>query len=298
MENREILLEAEGLNFSYEDFSLKDISIAVEKGKVAGILGITGCGKTTLLKLLYNGLKNGDKRLIWKGGNYVDAIGRTRPNAVYVPQSAPDSLDPVYSITDQIRKVMDARNVDFDQDLLEKIMSEIGRSTEMLKRKPQALSQGERHIAVVIMALMIRPSLIMMDEPTTSMDAMETLELLDIIRKFAAQYGVSFIISGTSPEVITYASDFVYVMFCGTFVESSRTEDLTSNPLHPYTRMMMKMRPSIRTRDLVSYRFIYNCNYPGCPFLNYCEYARDQCRSRVSIRRYDNREVRCVLWQK
>ncbi len=298
MENREILLEVKDLNFSYENFSLKDINMTVEKGQVAGILGITGCGKTTLLKLLYNGLKNGDRRLIWKGGNYVDAIGRARPNAVYVPQSAPDSLDPVYSVIDQIRKVMQARSVDFDQDLLEKIMSEIGRSPDMLKKKPQALSQGERHIAVVIMALMIRPSLIMMDEPTTSLDAIETLDLLGIIRRFSVQYGISFIISGTSPEVITYASDFVHVMYCGTFVESSQTEDLISNPLHPYTRMIMKMRPSIRTKDLVLDRFIYDCNDYGCPFLNYCEYARDECRSQVSIRRYNDREVRCVLWQK
>ncbi|KAA8922920.1 ATP-binding cassette domain-containing protein [Thermoplasma sp.] len=297
MENRGTLLDVNDLSFSYSNFSIKNIDIHIDRGQVVGILGITGCGKTTLLKVLYSGLQRGNGHMNWNGDYYVDAIGRRRPNVVYVPQSAPDSMDSIYSVNDQLRKILHSRNMDFDRDLLKDIMERIGRDADMLRRKPQFLSQGERHIAVVVAALMLRPSLIIMDEPTTSLDAVETLELLELIRRFANDNDTSFLISGTSPDVITYVSDFIYIMLCGTFVESSTKQNLTGNPLHPYTQMMMRMRPSLATRDLLSYRFISECSEPGCPYLDYCQYAREECRSPISMLRYGNTDVRCVLWR-
>ncbi|WP_297217069.1 ATP-binding cassette domain-containing protein [Thermoplasma sp.] len=298
MQNENIILDARHLNFSYPDFSLRDINISVHEGRIYGILGITGCGKTTLLNVLNAGLKHGNGELTWNGGYYIDVLNRRRPNFVYVPQSAADSLDTISNVIDQIGKVLKQRNMALDHDLLNQYLNMLGKDITMIKKKPQFLSQGERHLSVLLMAIMMHPSLIMMDEPTTSLDSVETLEFLDIVKRMAHDYHISFIISGTSPEVITYVSDFIYVMMCGMILEYSSTDDLARDPLHPYTEMILRRRPSLNTKNLTPFRFISECGDGGCPFLNYCPHVRDECRSPVDMFQYQSRSVRCVIWKR
>jgi len=298
MKNENIILDVRHLNFSYPNFSLRDINISVYEGRIYGILGITGCGKTTLLKVLNTDIQHWNRELTWNGGYYTDVLNKRRPNFVYVPQSAADSLDAISNVIDQIKEVLKQRNLALDDDLLNQYLSMLGKEITMINKKPQFLSQGERHLSVLLMAILMRPSLIMMDEPTTSLDSAETLEFLNIVRKIARDYHISFIISGTSPDIITYVSDFIYVMMCGMILEYSSTDELVHDPLHPYTEMMIRRRPSLETRDLTSFRFISECNDTGCPFLKYCPHASHECRSQVNMFHYQSRSVRCVIWKR
>ncbi|MFG1519672.1 MAG: ATP-binding cassette domain-containing protein [Thermoplasmataceae archaeon] len=273
-----------------------EISMEICRGGVYGLLGPTSSGKTTVLKLITQKASLSSGRIEYSGRT-SEYLGKSRRRIVYIPQDSPDSLDEFHTLEEQIAKVLQTWNIEYNRESIEEIALSLGIGKDLLHSKPYAISQGQRHMISLIMALSVKPDLMIMDEPFTALDVIQKAALSETIMSMAKQYGIAFLVSGTDPGIITYVSDFIYVIYCGQIVEYGPKIDMISAPKHPLSAMLLKYIPSYRNRGIEFNEFVHKCNRDKCTFIDHCAYSTDKCRTKIKMIRLGENGVRCVRWE-
>lgn len=301
MSNNEKVLEVNDLIMHYTTqkgpvYAVDNVTFEVGRGESIGLVGESGCGKTSvaisLLKLLPNNGEILGGEVLINGENVVPLTNREMNEIRWrdismVFQAAMNSLNPVYTIEEQILEAMREHMPHMsDKEMNEKIdylFNLVGMDPKLKTQYPHQYSGGMRQRAVIVMALSCEPDLIIADEPTTALDVIVQDAILKQIREIQHELDMAMIYISHDVAVIAEVSDRVGVMYAGKLVEMASTERIFHHPLHPYTMGLMSSFPSIvgEKTELVT--------LPGeppdlldppdaCRFHPRCPYATEICR--------------------
>jgi peptide/nickel transport system ATP-binding protein len=258
------LLEVDRLVMHYkikagEVSAVEDVSFTVHEGESVGLVGESGCGKTSialsLLRLLPSNAEfiSGEIRLngedlLWLSPEEMRQ--RRWKEIAMVFQGAMNSWNPVYRVGDQIRETLDTHyrgimSYDEQRAHMEKLFTAVGLTPAMLDRYPHEFSGGMRQRAVIAMALACSPQLIIADEPTTALDVIVQDQILKELKRIQAELGMSIIYISHDIAVIAEVTDSLGVMYAGKLVEYGRTADIFARPRHPYAYLLLRSTPSI-----------------------------------------------------
>ena len=302
MSNNENVLEVNDLVMHYTTqkgpvYAVDNVTFHVGKGESIGLVGESGCGKTSiaisLLKLLPNNgeILGGEVKI---NGEDVVPLNDREMNEIrwrdisMVFQAAMNSLNPVYTVEEQIMEAMREHMPHMsDKEMSQKIddlFELVGMDPGLKSQYPHQYSGGMRQRAVIVMALSCDPDIIIADEPTTALDVIVQDAILKRIREIQHELDMAMIYISHDVAVIAEVSDRVGVMYAGKLVEMASTENIFHNPLHPYTMGLMSSFPSIvgEKTELVT--------LPGeppdlldppdaCRFHPRCPYATEICRT-------------------
>ena len=266
----EALLEVTDLSVDYlteagDVRAVDRVSFTVAPGEFLGIVGESGCGKSTLLfgvaQLLSPPGEVAGGQVIFRGRDMV-RLGREELRHMrwrdysVVMQSAMNALNPMKSIGAQFKDTLQAHGDPSADEIRRRsteVMSLVGIDAAHLGSYPHQLSGGMRQRAMIAMALLYTPQLVIMDEPTSALDVVAQRSLMSKIRELQRSLGFAIIFVTHDMSVVSRYSDRVMVMYAGQVAEAARTKAIFEEPLHPYTRGLMGAFPSVTgpRRELV-----------------------------------------------
>ena len=256
------LLAVENLTMHYfatqgEVKAVDDVSFSVEKGQALGLVGESGCGKSSiaisLLKLLPDNARFLGGHIYLDGVDLFplseDEMRKYRWNKIsMIFQAAMNSLDPVYTVGDQIAEALDL-HVDLTRketrDRIVELFDLVGLDPGFIGRYPHEYSGGMKQRAIIAMALACEPVLIIADEPTTALDVIVQDRILREMREIQQRLDMSMIYISHDMAVIAEVSDVMGVMYAGKIVELGPTVEVFQRPIHPYTAALMSAFPSV-----------------------------------------------------
>ena len=297
-----MLLEIEDLKVHYRTNqgtvkAVDGVTLSIGENQVMGIAGESGCGKTTLIKSLLRLLPGTAsvtaQKLAFKGRDLMALSDREFRKQILwneislVPQSAMNSLNPVYRVGDQVVEAIRA-HVDTSRKKARERVAElfdvVGLQASLMSNYPHEFSGGMRQRAMIAMALALEPSLIIMDEPTTGLDVLVQERIIRKLLEIRSSIKSSILLITHDISVIAEMSDRIGIMYAGHLMEVASAIDLFENPYHPYTLGLKNAFPSIKAleRELISIpgsppNLIGDI--PGCIFNSRCPFAIDVCRS-------------------
>ena len=296
------ILEVKNLDMSYKTIdgeveAVKDVSFTVKEGESFGIVGESGCGKTSvamsLLQLQADNGKITNGEIIFDGTNIVglseSELREVRWSGISIVfQGAMNSWNPVVKIGEQIREAMREHYPDKTKEenttkILE-LFEIVGLDSSVIDRFPHELSGGMKQRAVIALALSCDPKLIIADEPTTALDVVIQDQILNEIKKVQDLLGLSLIYISHDIAVIAEMTERMAVMYAGRIVESGPTKDIFANPKHSYTRALLESTPSV-VGDKVKLNSLDGeppsliDNIEGCSFAPRCPNKNISCNS-------------------
>ena len=299
-------LEIEDLTVGYQTSegtvrAVNDISFTLEEGQQMGLVGESGCGKTTIAKSIVgllpeNGeVLNGSIRMVEESTDLDLNLVETTPaelrdirwdELAMISQSAMNGLDPVYTIGDQIREAIQIHEDTSDEVAIERaenLLDQVGIDKERVDSYPHQLSGGMRQRAMIAMSLALDPSIIIADEPTTALDVITQDHILAQIDRLSQDHGNSLLMITHDISVVSETCDRVGVMYAGELVEEGPIEEVFVQPEHPYTQGLLNAFPSLagESSDLITIRgeppdLIERAR--GCQFYERCPYSEERCK--------------------
>lgn len=292
------LLDISDLSVSlYDGFNryniINDISLKIAEGKITSIVGESGSGKSltfmSVIKLLPPSMKIDAGRIIFNGRDITEA-DESRMNDIrarhigFVPQEPMTALNPVVNIEKQMVEVLvEHKLADYKTafDRARKALIDVGIDPLKIKSYPHNFSGGQRQRILIAMAMMCEPELIIADEPTTSLDVVTQLEILNLFKKIVSLKKNSVVLISHNMSVVYNYSDYLYVMYLGQIVEEGYTDCVIENPSHPYTSALLNSVIRIGVKDRLKPvegvpPELKNWN-KGCRFYSRCPFRTDVC---------------------
>jgi len=300
------ILEVKNLCMSYNTIegeveAVKDVSFSVKEGESFGIVGESGCGKTSvamsLLQLQADNGKITNGQILFDGKNIVQLneseLRSIRWSGIsMVFQGAMNSWNPVVKIGEQIREAIREHYPDKSKDENTKKILElfniVGLDSSVIDRYPHELSGGMKQRAVIALALSCDPKLIIADEPTTALDVVIQDQILNEIRKVQEVLGLSLIYISHDIAVIAEMTNNMAVMYAGRIVERGPTKEIFANPRHSYTKSLLESTPSV-VGDKVKLKSLEGeppsliNKESGCSFAPRCPYKEDSCNPSLDM---------------
>jgi peptide/nickel transport system ATP-binding protein len=296
------LLEVSNLQVRYSTrhgplHAVDGVSLQIEEGQNVGLIGESGCGKSTVVKSILRLLPRTaatEGAVLFQGRNLLtlarDELDKIRwAEIALVPQSAMNALNPVIRIADQIAEVMQAHEPTTRTTARERVAEVfdlVGLDTQRLRQYPHQFSGGMKQRAVIAMALVLRPKLIIADEPTTGLDVLVQDQILREIEDIHRRLNVSVLFVTHDIGIVAESCQRIAVMYAGKIVEYAEAGPLFERPYHPYTLGLMKAYPSVRglKRELVSIPGAppdLVVRLSGCGFAPRCPFSLDICHHEV-----------------
>lgn len=293
--------------------AVDDVSFHVDEGETLGLVGESGCGKTSTGRCLLRAIDPTEGEIILDRGEGapVDvakvegrALKGLRKDMQMIFQDPYSSLNPRWTLLDLVGEPLVAFGVSKGRALEERVaylLERVGLRPEYMRRYPHAFSGGERQRIGIARALALNPKLVVADEPVSALDVSVRAQTLNLLEELQGELGLTYIFISHDLSVVQHICDRVVVMYVGKVVEVARTADLFFTPLHPYTEALLSAVPK-PDPDLLSSRIVLKGEVadpsdvpPGCAFHPRCPYAVDACRTVEPALQTmaDGRQVRC-----
>ncbi|TRM80417.1 ABC transporter ATP-binding protein [Sulfolobus sp. D5] len=277
--------------------ALDGVSINIIKGETLGVIGESGCGKTTLAKIIATIEKPSEGELYFMGKDVFKNIELVRKNIGIVFQNPLSSLNPRMTVEEIITEV--SKDINRTKELLELV----GLSYDYVKDKyPNELSGGQVQRVSIAKALAKNPTLLILDEPTSALDASIQAQILNLLLDLRKELNITYLFITHNIIVANYISDRMIVLYAGKVVEQGKSDEILERPLHPYTQHLVSSVPKLYRKDLSPPlgEAPSLINPPkGCRFHPRCPYMMDICKIEEPPNVKENgRIVSCWLYYK
>lgn len=273
------------------------VSFSIDENEVFGLAGESGCGKSTLirtiLRLVPPATRVSADRLTYRDHDLLPMSDKHYRKKILwkeislVPQSAMNSLNPVYPVGNQIAEAINVhvkQNHSETREQVESLFKSVGLQPRLMDNYPHEFSGGMRQRAMIAMSMALTPGLIIMDEPTTGLDVLVQERILRELKEIRKKTSSSILLITHDISVIAEMSDRIGIMYAGRLMEQGDSTELFNNPFHPYTLGLKNAFPSIQAldRELISIPGSppnLTEDHPGCVFEPRCPFTVQECKS-------------------
>lgn len=292
--------------------AVDNVSFTVNSGKTLGMVGESGCGKTTAGRSVIRLIEPTGGRIIFDGRDITDISGEElreiRRNMQVVFQDPYSSLNPRMTIGGMISEILKFHNIVPKKQVREKvgeILDSVGLSSHYAGRYPHEFSGGQRQRIGIARALSVQPDFIVLDEPVSALDVSIQAQILNLLVKLQDRFHLAYLFIAHDLSVVEHISDEIAVMYLGRVVEIGPCDKVITEPLHPYTRALLTAVPHPdpdlrRERELLTGDVPSPANPPsGCHFHPRCSEVKPICKDwEFNLRQYgEKRKVACVLYE-
>lgn len=271
--------------------AVDNVSFGVKKGQTIGVVGESGCGKTTLGRTILK-LYDSDGGKIWFEGKDLTEIPRNKMNDLRVDiqlvfQDPYSSLPPRMTVGSIISEAVKVHNIvpkEEVQSYVLKIMEQCGLQPSYYDRYPHEFSGGQRQRICIARALAVKPKLVICDEPVSALDVSIQAQVINLLKKLQNEMDLTYVFISHDLSVVKYITDQILVMYLGNMMEYGDTDEIFDNPLHPYTKALFSAVP-VPNPDAKMERIILSGDIPspanppkGCKFHTRCKECMSVCK--------------------
>mgnify|MGYP005858558205 CR=1 FL=1 len=322
--NQDVLLKVEHLKkyYSIKSSSLRgkksvvkavdDISFDVKIGETFGIVGESGCGKSTMGKSVIRLIEPTEGKVILDGQDFTSLKGKelqeARDKIKLIFQDPYASLNPRMTVKDIIAEPIDIAKCyktkeERDARVVE-VMKQVGLNLDYMYRYPHEFSGGQRQRISIARTLALNPEFIVCDEPISALDVSIQAQIINLLKNIQKELGIAYLFIAHDLSMVKHISDRIGVMYLGHLVEEGDSKELYANPMHPYTKALLSAVPipdplvgKSRKRIMLEGELPSPINPPsGCPFRTRCPYANEKCANEMpKMKEINGRKVACHM---
>ena len=291
--------------------AVNDLSFTIDKGTTYGLVGESGCGKSTTGRMLLRLIEPTAGEVFYQGKDILKLNGlelrQIRKDMQIVFQDPFSALNPRIRVGEAIREVLDIHNLgepNTRREQVYEIFHRVGLNREQYDRYPHEFSGGQRQRIVLARALAVDPGFIVCDEAVSALDVSTQSQVINLLEELQQDLSLTYLFIAHNLSVVRHIADKIGVMYLGNLVEEADTDDLFAEPLHPYTQALLSAIPRTdlnrkRERIILAGDVPSPLNLPaGCAFNTRCPAVREQCRQEVPRQKdvHSGRRVACHLY--
>jgi len=273
--------------------AVDDVTFTIDKGKTLGVVGESGCGKSTLGRVILRLIDATDGEICFKDENILkydkETMRRLRSKMQLIFQDPYSSINPRMTVSDIIAEPLYVNKLcrtraEMDKKVKE-YMETVGLASRLAYAYPHELDGGRRQRIGIARALILEPEFIVCDEPVSALDVSIQAQILNLLKELQERFDLTYMFITHNLAVVKHISDDIAVMYLGKLVEKANTDELFSNPIHPYTQALLHAipHPNLKYRDKKLDVIVGEVKSPinpkmGCRFASRCQYVMDRCK--------------------
>lgn len=285
--------------------AVNGVSLSINEGEIYSIAGESGCGKSTLAKAIMRLVPYYEGKIFFDDKEIMsyskEELKIYRQNVQMIFQNPYSSLNPKMKIKDILLETLDI-NTDLSKEekynRVVEIIEKVGLKESSLELYPHEFSGGQRQRIAIARALVLKPRLIIADEPVSALDASIQAQIINLLNSLKKEFNLTIIFISHDLSVIKYLSDKVTVMYLGEIMEQGVTKEIFEEPVHPYTKALLNSVPKFGKENTELLQGDLPLEFPlGCRFFSRCKHSNNECELRCPefVCLSETHKVRCNL---